>query len=80
MSVTDNSNKKVILKKIQYIYYLLLFCDIKILFLFDNKSKFNGINPDYVQKMIFQIWKTNVKAQKIDGFAFKIFKMIIADF
>ena len=38
------------------------------------------MNPDFVLKLGFKIWKTNVKAQKIDGSTLKTFGMIIADF
>ena len=38
------------------------------------------MNPDYAWKLRFKIWKTNVEAQKIDGSALEIFRMIIADF
>ena len=38
------------------------------------------MNPALTQKLGFYIQKTNVKAQKIDDSAFKIFKMVIANF
>ena len=34
----------------------------------------------YTKKLDLKTWKTNVGAQKIDGFALKIFRMVIADF
>ena len=37
------------------------------------------MNPDFVQKLGFKVWKTNIKAQKIDGSILKIFIMVIAD-
>ena len=37
------------------------------------------MNSAFAQKLGFHIQKTNVGAQKIDGFALKTFEMIIAD-
>ena len=45
-----------------------------------NGSQVNVMNSDFVQKLGFEVWKTNVGVQKIDGSALKTFKMIIADF
>lgn len=38
------------------------------------------MNPNFAQKLGFYIRKINIGAQNIDGFIFKIFEMIIADF
>ena len=38
------------------------------------------MNPAFAQKLSFHIWKTNVRAQKINGSIFKTFEMMIADF
>ena len=37
------------------------------------------MNPDFAQKLGLKIWKTNVRAQKIDGSPLKTFGMVIAD-
>lgn len=34
----------------------------------------------YILKLDFKVYYTNVRVQKIDGFIFKIFEMIIANF
>ena len=38
------------------------------------------MNPGYTKKLGLKIWKTNIKAQKIDSSALKIFEMVIANF
>ena len=38
------------------------------------------MNPAYVGKLGLHIWKTNVRAKKIDGSTFETFGMVIADF
>ena len=38
------------------------------------------MNPAYVKKLGLKTWKTNVGTQKIDGFTFKAFETVIADF
>ena len=46
----------------------------------NSGSEINAINPVYDGKQGLHIWKTNVRAQKIDGSAFETFGMVIADF
>ena len=46
----------------------------------DSGSKVNAMNPAFTWKLDLHIQKINVGAQKIDGFALKIFGMLIADF
>ena len=46
----------------------------------NSNSKVNAMNPDYARKLKLKIHKTNVWAQKIDGFIWETFGMIIADF
>ena len=48
--------------------------------MFNSGSKVNAINPNYVWKLGLKIQKTNVEAQKIDGFALEIFEIVIVDF
>ena len=38
------------------------------------------MNPDYARKLGLKIWRTNIRAQKIDGSVQEIFEMVIADF
>ena len=38
------------------------------------------MNPDFARKLGLKVWKTNIGAQKIDGFVLETFGMVIADF
>ena len=38
------------------------------------------MSSTYSKKLGLKIWKTNIGAQKIDGSALEIFKMVIANF
>ena len=38
------------------------------------------MSPAYIEKLSLKIRKTNIGAQKIDGFTFEIFEMVIANF
>ena len=46
----------------------------------DSGNEINAINLDSAQKLGFKIWKTNIRAQKIDDSTLEIFGMVIADF
>ena len=38
------------------------------------------MSPVYAKRLGLKTWKTNIRAQKINGSALKIFEMMIADF
>ena len=38
------------------------------------------MSPAYTKRLGLKTWKTNVRAQKIDGSALETFRMVIADF
>ena len=38
------------------------------------------MNPVYIKKPGLKIWKTNIAAEKIDGFILETFEMVIANF
>ena len=46
----------------------------------DSGSKVNAMNLAYAKRLGFKTWKTNVRAQKIDGSTLKTFGIVIADF
>ena len=73
MLVINSNDKKIMLEKKHYIYYL-------IWALLNSKSKVNAMIFDCNQELGLKIQKTNIKAQKIDGSTLKIFKIMIADF
>ena len=80
--MTNNSNKKILIKKISYIYYPISFQEgqEQRRALFNTDSKINIMNFIFIQKLNFYIQKINIRAQKIDGFIFKSLKMVITDF
>ena len=83
--VTDNGKEaqKVILDRVPYIHYLVQFQKDKratIRALIDSDSKVNAMTPAYSKQLGFQIQKTDVKAQKIDGSLLRTFEMVIAGF
>lgn len=51
-----------------------------MLALLNFNNKINAKNLTYALKLDFVIWKTEVKAQKIDEFTLKIFKIVLASF
>lgn len=81
MTKTSKEND-VILKKVLYIYYPIGFQKdtIKNKVLIDSSSKINAIIPAYALKLGFKVRRTDVRAQKIDGSIFKIFRIILASF
>lgn len=79
--VTDSS-EELVLKRVLCICYLVIFQEGQepIKTLFDSNNEVNVISPSYAEKLGFMVWKTNFKAQKIDGFTHKTFERVIADF
>lgn len=67
--VTNNNKKKVIFKKVSYIYFLFQFHKYKIKALFGIRTKINTINSNYTQKFNFIFHKTSIRVEKINGSA-----------
>lgn len=65
-----------------YIYYWIYFWkskgNIKVLINFGNEV--NIINPAYIKKLDFHIWKIDINTQKIDGSSLTIYKIVISRF
>lgn len=70
----------VFLKRVSYTYHSVLFKKDKIRALINFKSKFNTISLDYVLKLGWKIYHTNVKAPKIDGSMLKMFEIVLTSF
>lgn len=77
--VTKSSNQ-VVLKRVFYIYHLILFKMNEIKILIVLGSKFNTITLVYAAKLDLKLFKTNNKVEKIDGFTFVIFCIVLANF
>lgn len=43
----------------------------------NSKSKINVINQTFAFQLGFKIWKTNVKAQKIDSITLETYKIVV---
>ena len=41
----------------------------------DTGDKVNAMSSTYIERLGLKIWKTNIRAQKIDGSTFKTFKI-----
>ena len=78
--MTNNSDKEIMLNKIPCIHYSVWFQEEQVEVLLNSGSNVNAMNPDFAWKLGFYIWKTNVRAQKINDSALKTFGMMIADF
>lgn len=81
MIKTDNKN--IVLKQLPCIYYLLRFyknqkSDVQALI--DFSSKVNAITLAYALKLGFRTCHTDVRAQKIYGSIFEMFRMVLASF
>lgn len=67
------------LKYMPFIHYLFCFKkdyhNIKILM--NSGSEINAIIPAYTKKLGFQTWKTNLRAQKTDGFSLTLYGIVI---
>ena len=78
MPVTGDDKEIVV--RVPCIYYPVRFQEEQVKALFDSGNKVNTINLDYVWNLGLKIQKTNVGAQKIDGSALEIFRIVIANF
>ena len=76
------TNKEVTLERVSYIHYPLYFWKdtIGIRALIDLGSEVNAMTPTYTAKLGLKVRKTNIGTQKIDGFTFEIFEIVLADF
>lgn len=57
----------VTLKQIPYLHYLIRFKKNKVQVLINLTNKGNTMIPAYVFKLSLQVYRINVKAQKIDS-------------
>lgn len=69
-------------KCMPWIHYLVQFKKdkIKVQAFLDSYNEVNIMTLAYTAKLCFKIQSTNVKTQKIDGFTFKTFEIILASF
>ena len=75
--------KKVILDQVSYIYYLVQFQKDKgetIQALIDSGNEINAMTLAYAKQLGLRNRKTDVEAQKIDGWSLNTFGIVIAGF
>ena len=73
------TKKKEELGRVPCILYSVTFKD-QIEILFDLESEVNVMNQAFAHQLGFLIWKTNVRAQKIDGTTLKTYGIIVSTF
>lgn len=78
--MTGNSKENAILKQIFYIYYLVWFKNNKVWALINSGGKFNTMTLIYAAMLGLKVFHTNAGAQKIDGFTFKTFGIVLISF
>ena len=73
----------MILNRVSYIHYPLQFRKGKratIQALINLGSKVNAMTPAYAKQLGFQVQRTDIRAQKIDGSLLKTLRMVSAGF
>lgn len=78
--MTEAGEEAFTLNHIPYIKYLVQFWKDKInnmQVLVDSKNKVNTIHSNYIKMLSLLIWKTDVRAQKIDKSYLEPFGMVI---
>ena len=79
--MTETSKKDdVALQKILYIHYPIWFKKKEVQALIDSGSEVNAITLAYALRLGRRVYRTDIRAQKIDGSTLKIFGMVLASF
>ena len=66
--------------RLSCIHYPVQFQEEQVRVLLNSGSEVNAMSPAYAKKLGLKTWKTNVKAQKIDGSTLETFGMVIVNF
>lgn len=69
-----------VLQCILYICYLVLFKQELIQALIDSNNEINAMTLTYAEKLGYQVWRTWINTQKIDGTTLVMHKIVIANF
>lgn len=80
LMIVESKEADVTLEKVLYIQYIIYIKKNKIQTLFDSGNKVNRITLIFAIKLNIKIQHINVEAQKIDGFIFEIFRIVLANF
>lgn len=76
----SEASKRSELQWVLCIYYLAQFNEFLIQVLINLSSEVNAIQPSFIKKLGFCIYKANIDAQKINSSRQKTFRMVIASF
>ena len=76
--MTDGGEEVVV--RVSCIHYPVQFQEEQVRAFLDSGSEVNAMSPAYAEKLGVKTRKTNVKAQKIDGFTLETYGIVIADF
>ena len=68
------------MQRVPCVYYSIRFKKKKVQALINSGSEVNAITPAYALRLGFQVYHTNVGAQKIDGSTLQMFGMVLANF
>ena len=78
ISMTDKKRKEK-LEQVPCIWYPVNFNN-QTKALLDLKSEINVMSPVFASQLGLRIWKTNVRAQKIDGTTLETYKIVVFTF
>ena len=78
MSVTDKKTEQE-LEQVPCIWYFVTFKD-QTKALLDSKSKVNIRNPTFTFQLGLKIWKTNIRAQKIEDTTLETYGIVVSTF
>ncbi len=67
------------LEQISYIWYFVIFKN-QTEALLDLKSEINAMSQAFAYQLSLKIWKTNVRAQKIDGTTLETYGIVVSTF
>ena len=76
--MTDKKTEKE-LEWVPYIWYSVTFKD-QTKALLDLGNEVNAISPVFTFQLGLKIWKTNVKAQKIDSITLETYRIVVTTF
>ena len=75
-----NKEDDVTLQRVPCVHYSIQFKKKEVQALIDSGSEVNTMTPTYILRLGLQVYRTNIGAQKIDGFTHKTFGMVLASF
>ena len=79
--MTETSKKDdVPLQRVPCVHYPIRFKKKEVWALIDSGSEVNVMTTAYVSRLSLKVYCTNIRAQKIDSFTLKTFRIVLANF